>query len=85
MDGGGLTEVALVVCHQANACVMSVLMIPSEETAAERAGLIDDFEPFGKPELIFQCLEAGLQKRVGIQGVWTDVGFDPTFPKWHAV
>jgi len=62
MDVVGLTEVDLVGCHQANACVMMVLIIPGEETAAERAGIIDGFEPFGKLGLIFQRLAVGLPK-----------------------
>jgi len=76
MDGVGLTEVDLVGCYQANACVMVVLIIPSEEAAAERAGFVDGFEPFGKLWLIFQCLEVGFREWVVIRGVWTAVGFD---------
>ena len=37
-----------------------VLITPVEETAAERAGIIDGVEPFRKLGLIFQRLEVGL-------------------------
>ena len=76
MDVVGLTEVDLVGCHQANACVMMVLIIPGEETAAERAGIIDGVEPFGKLGLIFQRLEVGFREWVVIRGVRSAVGFD---------
>ena len=76
MDAVGLTKVDLVGCHQPNACVMMVLIIPGEETAAERAGFFDSFEPFGKLGLIFQRFEVGFRKRVVIRGVWTAVVFD---------
>jgi len=76
MDGLGLTEVDLVGCHQANACVMMVLIIPGEETAAERAGIIDGVEPFGKLGLIFQRLEVSFREWVVIRGMRSAVGFD---------
>jgi len=62
MDGVGLTEVDLVGCHQANACVMMVFIMPGEEASADGAGLVDGFEPFGELWLIFQRLEVGLPK-----------------------
>ena len=46
VDCVGLSEVDLVGCHQADACMWMVLVIPSEEATAERAGLFDGLEPF---------------------------------------
>ena len=60
MDCVGLPEVDLVGRHQADACVMMVLVIPSKETAAERAGFFDGLEPFWELRLVFQGLEVGL-------------------------
>jgi len=71
MDGVGLTEVDLVGCHQMGACVMMVLIMPGEETAAERGRIIDGFEPFGKLGLIFQGLEVGLL-RTGCHSRYVD-------------
>jgi hypothetical protein len=60
VDCVGLPEVDLVGRHQADACVMMVLVIPSKKTAAERAGLVDSLESFGELRLVFQGLEVGL-------------------------
>ena len=62
MDGFGLPEVDMIGRHQPDACVMMLLIILGEETAAERAGIIDGFKPFGEFWLIFQGLEVGLPK-----------------------
>ena len=63
VDCAGLPEVDLVGRHQADACVMMVLVVPSEEAAAECAGLVDGLEPFWELRLIFQRLELGLRER----------------------
>jgi hypothetical protein len=60
VDCVGLPEVDLVGRHQADACVMMVLVILGEEATAERAGLVDGLEPFGELRLVFQGLEVGL-------------------------
>ena len=44
IDGLGLSEVDLVRCHQANAGVMVLFVIPREESAAEAAGMLDGLE-----------------------------------------
>jgi len=64
VDCIGLPEVELVGGHQADACVMMVARLPGEEATAERAGLNDGPEPFGKFRLVFQGLEVGLRERV---------------------
>ena len=63
MDCARLPEVDLVGCHQADACVM-VLVIPGCEPAAECAGLNDGLEPFWELRLVFQRLEMGLREGV---------------------
>ena len=67
MDGVGLPEVDLIWCHQPDACVMMVFVIPGEEAAAEDAGLVDGLEPFGEFRLIFQCLEVGFREWIVIR------------------
>jgi len=62
MDVAGLTEVDLVGCHQPDACVMMVFIVPGCEPSAEGAGILDGFEAFGELWLIFQCLEVGLPR-----------------------
>ena len=76
MDGAGLPEVDLIWCHQPDACVMMVFIIPGEETATEGACPVDGLEPFGEFRLIFQCLEVGLGEGVVIRGVRSAVRFD---------
>ena len=76
VDRVGLPEVDLVGCHQADSCVMMVLVIPSEEAAAECAGLVDGLEPFWELRLVFQGLEVGLREGVVVRGVRPAVGFD---------
>ena len=69
MDCVGLPEVDLMWCHQADACVVMVFIIPGEETAAERAGLADRPEPLGEFRPIFQRLEMGLREWVVVRSV----------------
>ena len=69
MDCAGLPEVDLIGRHQADACVMMVLVIPSEEATAECAGLVDGLEPSWELRLIFQRLEVGLRERVIVRDV----------------
>ena len=53
-----------------------VLVIPSEEATAERAGLFDGLEPFWELRLVFQGLEVGLADAVVVRRVRPAVGFD---------
>ena len=46
VDFASLSEVDLVGCHQANACVVIVLAIPGCEPSAERACRVDGLAPF---------------------------------------
>ena len=65
----GLTEVDLIRRHQADACVVMVLVIPSEEATAKGAGFVDGLEPFEELWLILQGLEVGFLERVVIRGM----------------
>ena len=69
MNCAGLPEVDLIGRHQADACVMMVLVIPSEEATAECAGLVDGLEPSWELRLIFQRLEVGLREGVVVRDV----------------
>ena len=69
IEGVGLPEVDLIRCHQADASVVMVLVIPGEEASAECACFVDGLEPFGEFRLIFQRLEVGFRERVVIRGV----------------
>ena len=71
MDGVGLPEVDLIRCHQPDACVMMVLIILGEETAAESACILDGLIPLGEFRLIFQGLELGLP-RTGCRLTYVD-------------
>ena len=66
IDCVGLPEVDLIWCHQADACVMVVLVMPGCEPSAESASRVDRLEPPGVFRLIFQRLEVGLRERVVI-------------------
>ena len=76
IDCVGLPEVDLIGRHQADACVVMVLVIPGCEPAAKGAGLVDGLEPFGELWLILQGLEVGFRERVVIRGMRPAVGFD---------
>ena len=74
VKGFGLPEVDLVGCHQADACVMMVLVILGCEPEAEYACLFDGLEPFGELWLVFQGLEVGFRERVVIRSMWPAQG-----------
>ena len=69
IEGVGLAEVDLIWCHQADASVVMVFVMPGEEAAAKGAGLVDGLEPFWELGLIFQGLEVGLRERVVIRAM----------------
>lgn len=66
----------LVGCHQPDAGVMMLLVIPCEEATAEGAGLFDGFEVPGKFRLVFQRLEVSLRERIVVRGVRPAVGLE---------
>jgi hypothetical protein len=64
MDGLGLAVMHLVGGHQSDADVMVILVVPSEEAAAECPGILNAAETLGELWLVFQgfemCLEEGV-------------------------
>lgn len=64
VDGVCLAVMDLIGCHQANAGMMVVLIVPGEEVAAEGFGVLDTAEALGKLRLILECLEVGFRERV---------------------
>ena len=69
MDVVSLAVVDLVRGHQAEAGMMVVLVVPSEEVTAEVLGVLDAAEALGELGLVFQGLEVGLRERVVVGGV----------------
>ena len=66
MDGVGLSVMDLVWCHQAQAGVMMIAIIPVEKMAAEYFCVLDAAEALGKLRLIFQGFEAAFRERIVI-------------------
>ena len=56
----------LIGCHQAETGMVVVLVVPSEEAAAEVPGILGAAEATGKFRLIFQSLEVSFRERVVI-------------------
>jgi hypothetical protein len=52
VDFVGLTVMDLIGCHQADACMVMLLIVPIEETAAERFGILDAAEALWKLRLV---------------------------------
>ena len=75
MDLVGLTIVHLVGRHQADAGVVMVLIVPIEEAAAERFGVLDATEALRKLRLVFHGFEVAFRERIVIGGVRPAVGF----------
>ena len=69
VDCARLPEVGLVWCHQADASVVMLFVLPGCEPSAECAGLVDGLEPFWELRLVFQRLEVGLRERVIVRDV----------------
>jgi len=69
VDGIGLAVMHLVRCHQADACVVMVLVVPVEEAAAEAPGVLDAAEALGKVRLIFEGFEVAFGEGVVVGGV----------------
>ena len=65
----------LVWCHQANAQMVMLLVVPVEEGPAEAFGVLDAAEPLGELGLIFQRLEAAFREWVVVGGVGPAVRF----------
>ena len=71
---GGMDSVDLAVVHlvgrrQADAGMVMVLIVPLEEAATERLGVLDAAEALRKLRLIFHGFEVAFRERVVIGGV----------------
>jgi hypothetical protein len=75
VDLVGLTVVHLVGRHQADAGMVVVLIVPIEEAAAERLGVLDTAETLRKLRLVFHGFEVAFRERIVIGGVRPAVGF----------
>ena len=64
VDGIGLTVVYLVRCHQTDAAMVVILVVPIEEVAAEASGVLDAAKALGELRLVLECLEVAFRERV---------------------
>ena len=75
VDGISLTIVHLVGRHQADAGVVMVLIVPIEEAAAERLGVLNTTETLRKLRLVFHSFEVAFRERIVVGGVGSAVRF----------
>ena len=75
VDSVGLAEMDLVGRHQADAGMVMLAVVPIEEIAAERLGILDAAEALGKLRLIFYGFEVAFRERIIVRGVRPAVGF----------
>lgn len=59
----------LVGRHQSDADVMVILVIPSEEAAAEGPGILDAAEALGELRLVLESLEVAFGERIVVRGM----------------
>ena len=64
----------LVRRHQGDAGMMMLLIVPIEEAAAERLGVLDAAEALGELRLVLHGLEVTFRERIVVRGVRTTVG-----------
>ena len=65
----------LIGRHQPNAGMVMLLIVPIEEAAAERLGILDAAEARWELRLIFHGFEVAFRERIVIGGVRPAVGF----------
>src|ERR1017187_10494963 len=58
----------LIGRHQADASMVVILIIPIEETAAERLGILNAAEALWKLRLVLQRLEVAFRERIVVGG-----------------
>ena len=75
VDFVGLTVVHLVGRQQADAGMVVFLIVPGEEAAAERFGVLNAAKTLRKLRLVFHGFEVALRERIVIGGVRSAVGF----------
>jgi len=74
VDGAGLAEMHLVGRHQADAGMVMSAVVPIEEIAAERLGILDAAEALGKLRLVFHGFEVAFRERIIVRGMRPAVG-----------
>src|ERR1039458_10320704 len=75
VDGVGLTVMHLIGRHQADACMVMLLIVPIEEAAAERLGILDAAEALWELRLVFHRFEVAFRERIVVGSVRPAVGF----------
>src|SRR5660397_113444 len=65
----------LIGRHQADAGMMMLLIIPIEEVAAERLGILNAAEALWKLRLVLHRFEVAFRERIVFWGMWPTVGF----------
>ena len=75
MDCVGLTVMHLIGRHQADAGMVMLLIVPIEEAAAERLGILDAAEAPWKLRLVFHGFEVAFRERIVVGGVRPAVRF----------
>ena len=75
MDGVGLTVMHLIGRHQTDAGMVMLLIVPIEEAAAERFGILDAAEALWELRLVFHGFEVAFRERIVVGSVRPAVGF----------
>jgi hypothetical protein len=75
VDCVGLAVMHLIGRHQADAGMVMLLIVPIEEAAAERLGILDAAEAPWKLRLVFHGFEVAFRERIVVGGVRSAVRF----------
>ena len=75
MDGVGLTVMHLIGRHQTDAGMVMLLIVPIEEPAAERFGILDAAEALWELRLVFHGFEVAFRERIVVGRMRPAVGF----------
>ena len=71
----GLTVMYLIRRHQADAGMVMLLIVPVEESSAERLGILDAAEALWELWLVFHGFEVAFRERIVVGRVGPAVGF----------
>jgi len=75
VDCISLTVMHLIGRHQADASVVMLLIVPVEEAAAERLGILDTAEALWELGLVFHGFEVAFRERIVVGRMRPAVGF----------
>ena len=73
-DGAGATVMDHRRCQPVQARMIVDVVVPAEEVAAERLGILDAAKAFREVRPILQCFELGLGERVVIGDMRSGMG-----------